>query len=255
MKIQNLEFTRKRFEEILSFYGKQGLAPEFSQIRIENTLVDGQGVYRFDLKKENVGVTEQNIKRNDLFVVTHVGIFLRVDLTTKPGVAPLLTYPLLENTTAGIVGFKTKDINGLYAGKLYIATGSTVNVEDMPLSIFNRVPSAQPEIIPYVASAADSNEAAGTAKTITNTLGYKNNGVDPEFSADDAMFPLAERLAFAGTQDHKVEVSFPTFASADYASATANTSTKLVFIAYGYKVPGGTDPKFRVAENPFAASL
>lgn len=255
MKILNLEFTRKRFDEILGYYGPKGLAPELSQIRIEQPLVNGQGTYSFDLKKENIGVTEQNLKRNDLFVVTHIGIFPRVDITAKPGVAPLLTYPILENATAGIVGFKTKDLNGLYAGNLYIATGPTVNVEDMPLSMFNRVPRTQPEIIPYVASSADSNEAAGTAKTITNTLGYKSNGIEPEFCYDDAMVPMTERLAFAGTQDHKIKVSFPTFAAADYSTSTVGATTNLVFVAFGYKVPGGTDPKYNEPSNPFAAAL
>ena len=66
---------------------------------------------------------------------------------------------------------------------------------------------------------------------------------------------MAEKLAFAGTQDHVVKVSFPSFTTSNYASATTGEVAKLVFIAYGYKVPGGTGDKFRTDENPFRALI
>ena len=66
--IVNIEFARKRFDKVKSYYAPKGLAPQLSQLRIETDIVDGQGTYEFDLKKENLSVVENGLKRNDLFV-------------------------------------------------------------------------------------------------------------------------------------------------------------------------------------------
>ncbi len=208
----NIEFLRKRYDKLFEFYNQQGLPPAISQIRIEHELINGRGSYTFNLKKENTGLTEQNMKRNDLLVVLGLSVFLSIEDPAKPGKEKLLSYvPVGDN------GFKTDDIEALYNGKFYFATGTTVNIEDMPTMLFKRVKTTQ---------VSDTQQG--------------------EFSLMDDIHMMAETLAIAGTQDHTVTVTFPSFATANYAANDETKKTKLVFIALAYKVPGGTSEQFRI---------
>lgn len=233
----DIRFDRQRFDKILSYYRNQGLAPEISMIRIDEPLVNGQGVYNFNMKKENLGVSEKNLKRNDLFVCLGIGVFLTIKDSTKPGTEQILPFAMLENTTAGIKGFKTSDINALYNGSLHITTGTTVNIDAMPCNLFQRVPRTQPELV------------------YDGSTGLKSNGAQPSFDMNRAIQQMATEIIFAGTQDHKVTVSFPTFAAADYTTSSANCTTHISFVAIGYRVIGGTNEQYKVPANPYADAI
>lgn len=213
--IVNIEFARKRFDKVKSYYAPKGLAPQLSQLRIETDIVDGQGSYEFDLKKENLSVVENGLKRNDLFVCLGIGVFLRIANPQKPGTAPLMTHTIV-GTADGSEGFKTADIEALYNGSLYISTGTTVNIQDMPTMLFKSVKE-----------------------------------VEDEFNFEDDIKMMAEEIIFAGTQDHRVKVNFPTFANADYSAKAEGGVPKLVFVALGYRVVGGTLEKYREQANPY----
>ena len=222
MNIKNIEFLRKRFEKVFNYYGAKGLAPAISQLRIEQPLINGQGDYRFDLKKELLSRSEQNLKRNDLFVTLGFGIFLMIEDTTKPGTAPLLTY-----VPVGAGGFNTSDIEAVFNGNLYISTGTTVNIADMPTNLFKRIHTTQ---------------SSATTQA--------------EYNMMDELHMLPEEITYAGTQDHEVRVTFPTFAAADYGTAVANGATKIVFVALGYKVPGGTAEQYKNdPDNPYRKAI
>lgn len=223
--IVDVKNSREVFDKLNDYYGNQfGINPEFSQIRIEETLVNGQGVYSFDVKKERQGVTEQSLRRNDLFVVTSFGFYFMMENSSKPGVSELASYvkkgTAASGDTAAVQGFTTKDASAFYNGKLFVQTGTIVNIEDMPLSVFKKISEYQA-------------------------------GAEQEFNLLESQVTLAERLVFAGTQDHAVKVTFPSFTSADYSSVVTGETSKLVFLALGYKVPSGTGDKFRNSENPF----
>lgn len=210
--IANIEFLRGRFDKVLKYYGPKGLAPQLSQIRIEEKLVNGKSNYSFNIKKENLDQCEHNLKRNDLFVVLGIGVFLRSEVVAKPGIAPLETYPG--------AGFTTKDIEALYNGSLYISTGTTVNIEDMPTALFRVVPEAA-----------------------------------TEFNFENSLKTMAEEIVFAGTQDHQVKVSFPNYAASDFSGAEG-VENRLVFVAYGYRVVGGTNEQYRNdPANPYKGCL
>lgn len=231
---RNIEFVRKRFDGPLAYYGAKGIAPEISMIRIDEELVNGQGVYNFNLKKEILDASEKNLKRNDLFIVVGMGVFLTLKDSTKPGTEVLYPFVQKENTTAGIPGFKTDDIEALYNGELHIATGTTVNINAMPMQLFKRVPCRQTELL-------------------NNGQALVSNGVKPSIDLDRDLQLMAEELVFAGTQDHKVQVSFPTFASSDYTTSAANTKGYVSFIAVGYRVIGGTSETYKNdPTNPYA---
>lgn len=216
--IITLSDTREVFDKLNSFYGKEGLNPEFSQIRIKNKLVNGQGNYDINIKKEDLDVTEQGLRRNDLFVASNIGFYFSFENPLKPGVEELISYAKL-GTQGSVAGFSTNDIQAFYNGKFYLQTGNIVNLEDLPLSLFEHRTQYQGNI-----QAFDLNEL---------------------------QVSLAERFVFAGTQDHTLRVSFPSYAGATYESVESGEVANLVFIATGYKVAGGTGEKFRVDSNPF----
>jgi hypothetical protein len=226
--IATIDFIRARFDRVKGYYAPKGLAPAISQIRIEQPLINGQGVYRFDIKKEILSASEQNLKRNDLFVVCGIGLYPCVSDPTKPGTEQLFTFA--KKGDADITGFNTEDLNALYNGKLYISTGSTVNIEDQPLNVFKRVPNM-----------------SGNA--------FKEN-LPLEFDFLDSLHMMPEELILAGTQDHKIEISFPTFAASDYSTLPAGTIGKLALVIYGYKVPGGTAEQYKNDQaNPYRFAI
>lgn len=219
--IIKLSDTREVFDKLNAYYGAQGLNPEFSQIRIETPLVNGQGVYDINIKKENLSVTEQGLRRNDLFVASSLGFYFTFADASKPAVESLYTYAKVG--AESVEGFATNDIQAFYNGTFYLQTGTIVNLEDLPLSLFEKRSQYQGDLI--------------------------------EFDLQKEQVSLAERFVFAGTQDHTLRVSFPSYAGSNYASYDGETQSKLVFIALGYKVAGGTGEKFRVDSNPFYSMI
>jgi hypothetical protein len=248
--IANIEFLRNRFQRVNNYYGKKGLSPQLSLIRIEENLVNGQGVYNFDLKKENTSAVERNLKRNDLFVTLALGVGTRIEIIEKPNstlvdFSPRICYPLQSSGTGpaeGAIGFATEDINAMYNGTLYIATGTTVNFNDLPMNLFLSKEDRE-RIYQY--------NPSGQTQYIFN--GGK------KYAFENQLKTMAEEITFSGTQDHVVKVSFPTFATSDYqaidptaGSGTNTYQSKIVFLALGYRVVGGTQPQYNEASNPYA---
>lgn len=261
LKIASIDFDRRRFEKGMAYYGSKGLAPQNSFLRIEENLVDGQGTYNFNLRKENVSAVERNLRRNDLFLTLGLGIMLRIENADRPGVLPLHSFAKVgrETVTPASVsdpavytldeyGFETADIEALYNGHLNVTTQTTVNFEAMPTSLFKKV-------------------APGIVGTSANYVKDVNNGFDIE----SAIKTMAEEIVFAGTQDHKITLSFPTFAGAKYNALQGGVGTstsddtkipntnyisKVVFYALGYLIPGGTADQYKNdPANPYAAAI
>lgn len=263
LNVAPIDFWRKRFEKASAFYSKQGIAPQKSFLRIEENLINGSGVYQFNLRKENLSAVERNLRRNDLFIVCQMGVYLRIEDNNKAGVLPPLFYakqgratitPADTSTHVGRIqaltdyGFATSDIEALWNGSLFVQTGSIVNFEAMPCSLFKK-------------------ESAGIVGTEANYDKAVNNGFDLE----NSLLSMSEELILAGTQDHKLQVSFPNFSGANYQALqdghdTSDTDTtfiansdyqsKIGFMAIGYLIPGGTDDRFRNNDaNPYKDAI
>lgn len=246
LNVANIEFLRRRFEKPNAYYGKQGLAPQLSLLRIEEDLVNGKGVYEFDLKKNILSGCEKNLKRNDLFITCSIGIATRIEDEDHPNVlVPNFSPQIADTTTSGsavtvnVPGFETKDILALYNGSVYIGTGNIVNFSDLPTSLFLKQQSDDVTIV-------------SSGKEIRN----KN------FNFESDLRTMAEEIVFAGTQDHTIKVSFPTYASANYSAAQAKNSsgditshykTKICLLVLGYRIVNGTNEQYRNdTENPYS---
>lgn len=261
LNIANIEFARKRFEKAFNYYGEQGIPPQLSFLRIEEDLVDGRGNYDFNLRKENLATYERNLRRNDLFIVLGMSVFLRIEDEDKGGTLPMHFYAKKGRVTVTPAtvsdpavytldeyGFLTSDIEALYNGKLFIQTGTTVNFEGLPTSLFKK-------------------ESAGIEGTQANYVKDVNNAVDVE----SALKTMSEELVLAGTQDHKIQVSFPAYNGSDFSAAQAGNGTsvsddtivptthfksKIGFYALGYLIPGGTNDTYKNdPANPFRKAI
>lgn len=263
MRLSSTEQIKERIKKAFDYYGGDGIGivPETAVLRIEQPLLPGTGKYRFDIRKDQsiLGAAERSLSRSDLFVVTHIHVGLVLEEVAKPGQAPVLTYPMLGAAVmpAGLKGFATRDVEGLYNGGLSIKANQLEVVSDFPLINFRYVPKTQPQLRPYVASAADTNAAAGTAKTITNTVAYASVGQLPSFDLTDVALPLAEEIVFAGNLDNKIEINFPCANASNFkefddnANSTALFTPKAVLQVFGYKIPNGADSSYKVQKNPY----
>lgn len=261
LNVASIEFQRKRFERAFSYYGAKGIPPQLSFLRIEENLVDGNGMYDFNLRKENLANYERNLRRNDLFLVLGLAIFLRIEDEDKEGVLPIQFYAKegrVTKTPATVsdpavytldeYGFKTGDIQSVYNGKLFIQTGTTVNFEALPTSLFNK-------------------ESAGIKGSQANYTKDVNNAVDVQSS----LLTMSEELILAGTQDHKIQLTFPAYNGSDFSAAQAGNGTstsddtiiptthfksKIGFYALGYLIPGGTNDTYKNdPTNPYADAI
>lgn len=232
----NILFDRQRFVEILNFYKQHGLTPQTAQLRFEVPIQAGRGHYEIQVNREGIIAsrsTEKRLPRNDAFVTKGLGVFLMVEDVTKPGSAPLLSYPLLQSDALppGYKGFTTADVEAFYNGSIEILTGSKADFEGIPLRRFRNVPQTQP-----AENAGDSI------------------GLLPEFNSDDMILNLAERFTFAGTRDQKIRIDFPYTPAMDF-STPEGTQAFIVVVADGWLVKDGTNHIFRDADNPIGMAI
>lgn len=224
---RNIQFNRDRFDKGNRFYGRQGIAAQTAQLRIEAEAVKGKGVYDFDIKKEVKRISEKILKRNDLFVVRAIGLALMVEDTTMPGHAPLYSYPVIKGSSAlagglkGLASTTGHHAFALYNGSISLKTGQQVNYSAFPTSEFLNIPEVQ-----------------ATASQL------------PQFNQADILIELPEEIALAGTQDHRIQLEFPANASTDL-SAETGAKTYLVLVFEGWLYEGATNDKYKVGDNPY----
>ena len=235
---KTINFDRERYLEAFNFYGrKYNLNPQYSELRFEAKFVKGNGVYEFLVNRpgQSTRATERYLKQNDLFITKGLQVGIMVETDALPGHAPVMYYPMLQSDAipTGYNGLSNVHAEALYNGLLAIMTGSTNNFSAFPMDEFRVVPETQPIMV-----VNESGDAMVPC------------GIIPQWKADDVMFHMPERFAFAGTQDQKIRISFPATADTDIKGGEG-TSAYLVVIVKGWLVEGGTNSALKVDANPF----
>jgi hypothetical protein len=237
---KNIDFLRARYERGNNYYSRFGINAQTAQLRIEVPFIKGKGSLDFDLRKEVKRSTEKTLKRNDLFIASHIGIATMVELDAMPGHSPLLTYPMLQSLSlpTGVKGFANTHVDVLWNGVLTMKTGQQVNYSGMPLDKFRVVPATQP--IAAIKTTDGSILPSGAMSSINHS---------------DFMQLLPEELRFAGTQDHTIRVEFPATADTDI-KGDAGTTSFAVLLIDGWLFEGGTSEKFKNDnQNPYQAAI
>jgi len=198
---------REYYQLLAGTYGKG--SPQPSYLRVEETLANNKTRYKFDIKKTGTELaTERKLDRNDLFVVTHIGVYLISQVSTTIGLEILQTYPNAD-VFVSATGFTPNHLNVVYSGWLEIKIGQKVNAEAIDMNRFKFIPTSQ-------------QQAAN------NYINYS------EFNQEAYAYWHPNLFYLHGTQNIEVHIEFPAITSAAYAAVAANTSNKLVFYPMGY---------------------
>jgi len=201
---------REYFNKVLSTYGKDKM-PNPSYLRVEQALNNTKNRYSFDIKKTGSEVaTERKLDRNDIFVVTHIGVYLIAQVSTSIGLEVLQTYPN-PDIFVSATGFTPNHLNTIYSGHMEIKIGSKVNFEALDMNKFRFVPTSQQE-------------------ATNNYINYS------EFDLDAFSYWPGSLLYLHGTQNIEVHIDIPSITGLAWAAVAANTSNKIVFYPMGYLV-------------------
>jgi hypothetical protein len=188
-----------------------GIIPSPSYLRIEQVLSNSKSTYEFRFAKtDNEAITEIKLDRNDIFVVTDLAVYLLREDTTKPGLGVLQTFNNLQ-VFAAATGFTPAHLEVVFNGKLELKVGSKINIENLPMQAFRRVPETQ--------QSASTNLS--------------------KYHVDEAKLPLGSLLYLQGNMDTKVTITIPTFSTIAIAAVGANLTNKIVLHPYGYLIRGG----------------
>lgn len=211
MKNQPTSADRERaiFKTLNAKFPGKVVSPGY--LRVEQTLLNSTGKYKFNIKKiggENV--TELKLDRNDLFVVSSIGIYLLREETAKAGGQALQTYPN-QTVFAGVVGFDPKDLETIYNGFLYMKVSTLVNIESLSMQNFRRIPQTQ-------------------QSSATNYSQY---------DLAESTYKPGSLIELHGTSDIEINVEYPSFTGITLAAVTAGFTHKLVFMPQGYLIKGG----------------
>jgi len=200
---------REYYQLLAGTYGKG--APQPSYLRVEETLLNNKTRYDFNIKTTGSELaTERKLDRNDIFVVTHLGIYLIAQVSTTIGLEILQTYPN-PDVFVTATGFTPNHLNVIYSGWLEIKIGQRVNAEAIDLNRFRFVPTSQQE-------------------ATNNFINYS------EYHQEANSYWHPNLFYLHGTQNIDIHVEFPAITGAAYAAVAANTSNRIVLYPMGYLI-------------------
>jgi len=194
-----------------------GLMISPSYLRAEVSLSSTKAKYSFALKPSGGEVaTEVKLDRNDLFVISRLGMFLTKQFAVSIGKEVPQSYPNIIEFPA-VAGLVAADLEAIYNGFTSLKIGSVVNIENLSNQEFRYAP--------------DTQQAAATTKS--------------SFNLDDATYKPAPLIYLHGTMDIQLTTEFPSYASIALTptDAVANGQVKLVMIPFGFLIKGGASKK------------
>lgn len=200
-----------RERAIYSKYEKQYkdskyISPSF--VRVEKKIQNGVQTYDFGVTKDanSDSVTERKIDRKDLFVISHMGLFLMARLTTNVGIEVLQTYPNIYVFPDETTNFYGAHLEVFYNGLLSVKVGQTTFIEAMDTRQFRSVEDIQQ-------SSASTKSSA---------------------KSGSGLVELTPQIILDGNQKNEIQVKAPVSAAAKVANTNANTDNYLVFFARGF---------------------
>jgi len=203
------------YHNLKTRYKESGNFPAPSFLRVDQVLANNKSRYKFDIKAASTDAApELRLDRNDLFVATHIGIFLVAQDRNKKGREVLQSYPNQVIFPAA-AGFDPEDLEAIYNGFLTMKVGSTVNIESLSMQNFRKVPQTQ--------------QSASTNRS--------------QWNLKDQCYKPETTLELHGTANIDIEVEFPTYNNIKIAYDGEGTiDHKIAMLAFGYLVKNGAAP-------------
>lgn len=189
-------------------YANKILAPSF--VRIEAKILNGRTKYEFPFTRDTNSdtVTERKIDRKDLFLMTHMGLFLMKRDSTKLGGEVLQTYPNIIVFPNDSTNFLGADLEVFYNGAISVKVGQTVYIEGLDTRQFRSV------------------EENIQSSTIDKSAERSNSG----------LIELTPQLTLDGNQKNEIVLEAPVSGSAKVENTVANMSNYLVLFGRGFLI-------------------
>jgi hypothetical protein len=232
---------KDRFDKVFAqTSGTEEMYPQESKLRISLPILDGKSQYIFDIKNAVTdNVVEQHLDRNDVFVMNQIGVLIGLKNKTT-GVTKLYSYaPKNDGVNPSIheVGFTDDQIESLYNGILSWNVDNKVMLAAYPMEKFKKVPRQQGAFV------LDSNDAA------------VQEGIQGEWTIDNALELFMPRYTIAGTRDHKIAINFPAAGLQFALNDPTHYEASLVLYLDGFLVKGGCEYKGGTGRNPFGQAV
>jgi len=189
-----------------------------SFLQMEQPLINGNTTIEFDPAK-NVNSdrrTESKLDRNDIFVATHMGLFLcanSLDAAGKTkGVGVFQTYPNLQHfpaiTTTPV--FTPANLEAVFNGRLTVKIN---NKEESPLIDTRRF-----RYVPQTQQSAAGNYSM--------------------FKLEDALVALTPTINLFGNKENKITLALPS--ATDIAAQATNTENLVILFTKGFVIKGAS---------------
>jgi hypothetical protein len=199
---------------------------EESYLRQEQTIKNTNSIYVFDYARAVNGSTTNVepqlvlLDTNDVFIATHVGVYIYEADTTKKGYTRngLQTCINPVYFTAG-VGFTPDHLNQLYQGQMKYKVANSEKIEAIDMGQFEAKPLTQP-LWDVTLSALEAD-----------IIGSKK----PE----DGLKDLASFFVFDGSQSNQIILNLPIFDGIAWEAKAANAQNRIVVKPQGILVKGG----------------
>ncbi len=204
-----------------------GISLQESYLRQESTVVNTTGTFNFDFRKQTnssnttVEPQLQLLGNNDLFIATHVGVYLYEANTTTPGRVRGGLQTGVNPTYFTTTAFFTIDhLNQLYEGRLKFKVASTELMEAIDMTQFN--------------------ELSPTQLGVNTTTGVAGPTFGGSRRAEQGIKDLSTFAVMDGSQDNLFIIECPIFNGIQYQNTGANLQNRLVLQTHGVLVKGGT---------------
>ena len=179
---RNILFDQNRFNAVKKWCLENGIVPQISKLKITKQLLDGVGLYEFDLKSRQLLMPgDVALFDNDVFIPMAMGVLLSFDSTTPTGKAPLFSYAPKAGAQ-NPYGFMKSDIEGLYNGVLKQTADQTVIMQSFPMEVFKHIGASVPGLV--------QGASAPVADAIQGEYDIEATGSD--FSVADAATPSSK---------------------------------------------------------------
>lgn len=205
----NSERNRNIYNALKKELEQYGIVPTPAILRQSVVITNTKDNYIFEFNKDTDTGADINLKREDDFVITDLGVYLLREPTAEAGTGVLQTYVNATNFPAAS-GFSPEDLNVFYNGTLETRRDKQTDYEKFPTLAFQFIPQFQ--------------QSASTNKSQKNAF--------------DGVVSLDPLVRFKGNAKNKITITVPIFGGIEVASVTAGVDHKLVVIPYGYLISG-----------------
>lgn len=233
-----VEIIKSRLNSLMDLLQGTGLWPEQSKIRLSLPIKDGKGQYTYNLKETGDGVNTFGLDRNDVFIMSYIGVLLELE-NVETGVKHEFSFAPIASQegapTVFPVGFENDEISKIYTGYMQWLLDNQVMLSKYPMENFKKVPETQGA---FVLNSAD--EAV-------------QEGIQVEGDIYDKLALVYPKYTVAGTRDHKITVNFD--AANNTFPCTEGYRANLVLYIDGFLVKGGAEYKGGGATNPFGDAV